>query len=234
MFSCLSPAHPPQEIYHPEVEELARRTVVSAGRAPKYAFALGTQKFMPLSPDQAEAIDDPYGALAATYSRIAHADFSEVVFDGAGKMLTKRGVPEAELEGLDLMFVNCWKPYGQTVRDNAFAILDWTSVEPEEDVHVHPRGTKTKRGGIYGTSPSYNPNHRWVWLPEQRDDEIWLFKQADSRAVNKQPASLAQYGFHQSWKLPDDRGSEHKTRASIAVRLLLAFEKEPSQPASKL
>ena len=54
------------------------------------------------------------------------------------------------------------------------------------------RGFETKKGAIYGTSVTYNPEHRWVYLPDQRDDEVWLFKQGDSRAVNKEPASLAQ------------------------------------------
>ena len=117
------------------------------------------------------------------------------------------------------------------VRDNALAVLDWTSVDVERDVHIVPRGRPTTRGAIYGTGVTYNPRHRWVWLPEQQDDEVWLFKQADSRAVGKRPHALAQYGFHQSWKLPDDRGSEYKTRRSIALRLLLAFEKKEERPA---
>lgn len=158
----------------------------------------------------------------------------EQVFDGAWKMLAKRGVPEKEAkDDLDVMFVNCWKPFGQTVRDNPFAILDWSSVDVDNDVHIVPRGSPTTRGAIYGTGITFNPDHRWVYLPEQRDDELWLFKQADSRAVNKQPHSLAQFGFHQAWKLPDDPGSENKTRRSLALRLVLAFEKQ-QQPSSKL
>ena len=58
---------------------------------------------------------------------------------------------------------------------------------------------------------------------------------ADSRAVNKKPHSLAQYGFHQSWKLPNHPPNEESTRRSIALRLLLAFEKStPAGPPSKL
>ena len=133
------------------------------------------------------------------------------------------------------MFVNCWKPYGQTVQDNAFAILDWTSIDVENDVHIVPRGSPITKGAIFGSGITYNPRHRWVWLPKQRDDELWFFKQGDSRAENKQPQSLAQYGFHQSWKQPDDPGSEGKTRQSIALRLLLAFEKpEPNGAAARL
>ena len=182
---------------------------------------------MPLTKEQQSSLDNPFGAISATYARVAHADFSEVVFDKAYKMLTKRGVPEEEAKDLDLMFVNVWKPFGQTVQDNPFAILDWTSVDAAKDVHYHPRGKPTKKGGIYGTSVTFNPNHRWVYLPEQRDDELWIFKQADSRSVDAKPASLAQYGFHTSWKLPNDPGKGTNTRRSIALRLVLGFEKSP-------
>lgn len=216
-----------RKTYWPEIEELAKHTVRSGGRLPKYAFALATQKFVPEKAAR-ENVEDPFGSLAASYSRNAHADFSEVVFDSAYKMLTKRGIPEDEVQELDLMFVNAWKPFGQTVQDNPLAILDWTSVNPEVDVHIHPRGKPTTKGAIYLSLVTHNPRHRWAYLPDQRDDEVWLFKQADSRAVDKKPASLAQYAFHQSWKLPNDPGNDNKTRRSIAVRLLLAYEKSCS------
>jgi hypothetical protein len=135
-------------VFWPEVEELVKRTVQSGGRQPKYAFALATQKFVPEEAERKKSVN-PFGSIAATYSRIAHADFSEVVFDRAYKMLTKRGVPEDEAKSLDLMLVNVWKPFGQTVRDNPFAILDWTSVDADRDVHVHRRGKQTTKGGLY-------------------------------------------------------------------------------------
>ena len=87
---------------------------------------------------------------------------------------------------------------------------------------------------LYTSSVTYNPSHRWVYLDEQRDDEIWFFKQADSRAYNKEPAHIAQYGFHQSFKLPNDKGKAFKTRSSIALRLLLAYEKDDTRNTSKL
>lgn len=217
-----------RRIYWPEVEALAKRSVRSAGRLPKYAVAIGTQRFVPERGLEAQE-KDPFGSLAASYARVAHADFSEVVFDGAYKMLAKRGVPMEEAKALDLMFINVWKPYGQTVKDNPFAILDWTSVNPATDVHVRLRGESAVKGAVYNSMVSFNPNHRWVYLPEQRDDEVWFFKQADSRAVNKEPASLAQYAFHESFKLPDDLGREHQTRRSIAVRLILGFESSASK-----
>ena len=65
---------------------------------------------------------------------------------------------------------------------------------------------ESSEGNIYSTQLHYNPNHRWFYLPEQRENEIFYFKQGDSRAFNKQPYNLAQYGFHTSIRLPDDPG----------------------------
>ena len=123
-------------------------------------FAIGTQKFVPLTKEQQSSLDNPFGAISATYARVAHADFSEVVFDKAYKMLTKRGVPEEEAKDLDLMFVNVWKPFGQTVQDNPFAILDWTSVDAAKDVHYHPRGKPTKKGTKAVPYAAWGPNQR--------------------------------------------------------------------------
>ena len=55
-------------------------------------------------------------------------------------------VPEAEAEPgvLDVMYVNVWKPWGQVVKDNDFAILDWSSLDEKNDVHELLRGAKTK------------------------------------------------------------------------------------------
>merc|ERR550514_2534543 len=206
-----------RSIYWPEVEELAKKTIVnSEGRLPKYAFAIGTQKFT----------EDKSRGILGSYARTAHADFSEVVFDNAYKMLTKRGVPEEEAQNLDIMFINAWKPFGQTVKDNAFAILDWNTVDPENDVHIMTRGAPTIKGNIYGSQITYNPNHRWVYMPNQTSEELWLFKQADSRSRDKKPHSLAQYAFHISIRLPDDDGTA-RSRRSIALRLVLGYEKKP-------
>lgn len=221
-------------IFYPEVEGLAKQFCkLSDGRLPKYAVAIGCQKFIP-QPKMTGGAAEYQGKdnIAISYARIAHADFSEVVFDNAYKMLTKRGIPEEEAQNLDLVFVNTWKPYGQTVTDNPMALLDWTSVDVANDVQVHLRGVKATKGAIYGTQIFHNPNHRWLYLPDMRDNEIFFFKQADSRAVNKEPTSLAQYGFHTAFRLPDDPGPDNKTRRSIAVRLLLGYEKP--QKAAKL
>jgi hypothetical protein len=205
-----------REIYWPEIIELARRTIVSEGRSPRHVFALGTQKFT----------EDKSRGLLGSYSRQAHADFADVVFDRAHKMLTKRGVPEKEALTLDLMFVNVWRPFGRVVSDNPLTILDWTSVDPEKDVHGLPRGASIERGNILASTVTHNPSHRWMYLPDMTPEEVWLFKQADSRPARP---GLARHAFHTSFRQPG-HGSAERSRRSIAVRLLCAFEPRSPGP----
>jgi len=199
-----------REIFWPEIIELARRTIVSDGRSPKYVFALGTQKFT----------EDKSRGLLGSYARAAHADFADVVFDRAYRMLTKRGVPEEEALKLDLMFVNTWKPFGREVSDNPLAILDWTTVDASRDVHGLPRGAAVEKGNILVSTVTHNPNHHWMYIPNMTPEEVWFFKQADSRPARP---GLSRHAFHTSFRRPGDDGAE-RSRRSIAVRLLCAFE----------
>jgi len=199
-----------REIFWPEIIDLARRTIVSDGRSPKYVFALGTQKFT----------EDKSRGLLGSYARAAHADFADVVFDRAYKMLTKRGVPEEEAQSLDLMFVNTWKPFGRVVTDNPLAILDWTTVDPARDVHGLPRGASVEKGNILVSTVTHNPAHHWMYVSRMTPEEVWFFKQADSRPPRP---GLSRHAFHTSFRQPGDEKAE-RTRRSIAVRLLCAFE----------
>lgn len=199
-----------REVYWPEIIELVRRVIVRNDQSPKYVFALGTQKFT----------EDKSRGLLGSYSRSAHADFADVVFDRAYKMLTKRGVSEQEALSMDLMFVNAWRPFGRVVRDNPLTLLDWTSLDPSKDVHGLQRGAEIQKGNILASTVTYNSAHRWMYLPDMTPEEVWLFKQADSRPAS---SGLSRHAFHTSFRQPG-QGSTDRTRRSIAVRLLCAFE----------
>ncbi len=59
------------------------------------------------------------------YSRQAHADFNAAILS---KMflehLAARGLSEQEAVQMDLMFVNVWRPFAYSVRDNPHPGLD--------------------------------------------------------------------------------------------------------------
>ena len=89
-------------------------------------------------------------------------------------------------------------------------------------MHGLKRGAAVKKGSIYGSTVSHNPAHNWVYMPEMAPDEIFLFKQADSRGG---PEVRAQHCFHTSFRREGDTSLD-RSRRSIAVRLILGFEKE--------
>ena len=124
------------------------------------------------------------------------------------------------------MFVNAWRPFGRVVSDNPLAILDWTTVEPSKDVHGLPRGASIEKGSILASTVTYNPSHRWMYLPDMTPEEVWLFKQADSRPARP---GLSRHAFHTSFRQPG-HGQADRSRRSIAVRLLCAFEPGKSDP----
>lgn len=79
---------------------MKRSARLADGRLPRYAFALRTQKFS----------EERDRGFLASYSRQAHTDFADIIFNGTHKMLTKRGVPEEEAGSMDIVIINTWQP----------------------------------------------------------------------------------------------------------------------------
>lgn len=216
--------------YFPELEELVKKFVVrDDGRRPLHALCVGSQKFT----------EDKSRGYMGAYSRQAHSDmtgpkgpWAPVLFGNALKMLKARGVSEAEARKMDLMFISAWRPFSYNVKDNPLTLLDWTSVDPDKDVYTLPKGTKLTMGEPI-QRVLYNPNHRWLYVPNMTPQEVYVIKQSDSRG--DLIPGLAQHAFHTSIRLPGDSGND-RTRRSIVVRMLLLFEPDPraSAAAAKL
>lgn len=169
------------------------------------------------------------------YSRQAHADMTgprgpwpPTLFKLANRMLEQRGISLEEARSMDLMFVNVWRPFSYNVVDNPLTILDWTSVDPAKDCYIIPKGTPLTFGEPVQRI-IHSPSHRWLYLPNMTPEEVYLFKQSDSRL--DLPDHIAQHAFHTSFRLPTDPGTD-RSRRSIAVRMLLLFEpkKQTSAP----
>lgn len=217
-----------RKVYYPEIEELAKKSVALAdGRLPKYTFALRTQKFS----------EDRSRGFLGTYSRQTHADFTDIHFGdfqtrGAFQMLTKRGVPEQEAKNMDILFINTWQPFMRPAYNNPLTILDWRTVDPGDFMEitrdVMPKKAADGKMYAYVTELAHNPKHQWVYLSNMNTDEVYFFKQADSRVDGKQ----SRYAFHTSFSDPAVDPAL-PGRRSIATNLICAFEK-PSNGTAKL
>ena len=73
--------------------------------------------------------------------------------------------------------INLWRPIRGPLRDSPLAMVDGTTVAPDDLVAsdlIYPN----RRGETY--SVKYNPNHRWFYFPEMTADEALLLKCYDS------------------------------------------------------
>ena len=63
--------------------------------------------------------------------------------------------------------------------DNPLAILDWSSVSLS-DLYRIPSGLPMTPGEP-PQRITFNPDHRWVYVPGMRPEEVLFFKQGDTR-----------------------------------------------------
>ena len=63
--------------------------------------------------------------------------------------------------------------------DNPLAILDWSSVSLS-DLYRIPSGLPMTPGEP-PQRITFNPDHRWVYVPEMAPEEVLFFKQGDTR-----------------------------------------------------
>lgn len=110
-----------------------------------------------------------------------------------------------------------WRPL-RPVRRDPLAIADWASVAQEDFIpneYRQPGIEEDFKTEFYTIRPGpTTAEQRWYWLPEQKPDEVFVIKLADSEAV-KQPG-MAGCAPHGSPRLD---GTEDETpRESIEVR----------------
>ena len=86
----------------------------------------------------------------------------------------------AEADGLlkgRVQVINVWRPIRGPLRDAPLALCDARSVDPD-DLVAQDLIYRDRVGEIYGVT--YNPAHRWFYVPEMRREEALLLKCYDS------------------------------------------------------
>jgi hypothetical protein len=169
-------------------------------------------------------------------ARFSHIDYSA---QGARAMLryARKDVHEAAIDiiaaedaaaeqgniddyqGRRYAFLSVWRPL-ETVLCDPLIVLDTkTLVDPTkeliESVNKQPGIDGPFLAGSYSLSARYADQHRWLWVSEQKNDEVLLFSLFDSYAAREKrfPGTP-----HVSPKLKDV--SPEIVRKSIEVRLV--------------
>jgi len=110
----------------------------------------------------------------------AHVDYGEKTVRRFAEDLMG---PEAAAPWLERRFVlmNLWRPI-RTVYRTPLALCDASSVEPSDlhDSEIRGGLNDPGRPSLFGFNLSYNPRHRWYYVPRMEPAEILAFKLFDS------------------------------------------------------
>jgi hypothetical protein len=111
-----------------------------------------------------------------------------------------------------VQIVNIWRPIRGPLLDAPLAVCDAATVKPEQLVAsdlVYP----TRVGETY--SVTYDPAHRWFYVPRMRADEALLLKCYDSRNDGR-----ARFAPHSAFTDPSTP-ADAPPRESIEIRALV-------------
>jgi len=158
-------------------------------------------------------------------SKFAHCDASKHGPPSWHKFLVKKyGYTEAESQAVDVCMVNVWHPRDHPAYKDPLCLLDGFTVDLENELQdipmINARGEVNQKMALL-VGPSYNPKHRWVYIPDQKPDEAWLFKQYDERD------GVAKQAFHNSFVDPYHLNDPSiPGRHSVEFRMYLTFPKK--------
>jgi hypothetical protein len=110
--------------------------------------------------------------------------------------------------------VQVWRPIRHPVESFPLAICDARSIAPQ-DLVVSERRYPDRIGQTYAIT--YNPAHRWYFLPRMRRDEALVFKVFDSMKDGR-----ARWSAHTAFEDPTSPANA-RPRESIEIRTLAFF-----------
>ncbi|MCC5812506.1 MAG: hypothetical protein JJU06_19250 [Ectothiorhodospiraceae bacterium] len=186
-------------VYYPEAETLIR-SITGASRVVVFDHTRRT--------DAAErtGIRGP--------ARRVHNDYTEQ--SGPQRVREVLSEEKAEaLAGMPFTQINLWRPIRGPVLRSPIAVLDSTSLDPE-DLIATDMLYPGRVGEIYHLA--YNPEQHWFYFPEMRRDEALLIKGYDSRRNGR-----ARFTPHTAFDHPAT-AADAPPRESIELRTLAFFE----------
>jgi len=111
--------------------------------------------------------------------------------------------------------INLWRPIRGPLRDTPLAVCDAASVAAE-DLVPSDLVYQNRTGETYGVT--YNPAHRWFYVPEMQPDEALLLKCYDSATDGR-----ARFAPHTAFEDPTTP-ADAPPRESIEIRTLVFHE----------
>jgi hypothetical protein len=189
-----------RRVYYPEMEALVKAES-GASRVVVFDHTLRTA-----DDDQREA------RKIREVVRRAHNDYTE----WSGPQRVRDLLPQEADALLQRRFaiVQVWRPIRHPVESFPLAICDARSISPD-DFLVSERRYPNRIGQTYAVT--YNPEHRWYWLPRMRREEALVFKVFDSEKDGR-----ARWSAHTAFEDPTSPPNA-RPRESIEIRTLAFF-----------
>jgi hypothetical protein len=188
-----------RQVYFPEVERLVRELT---GAAQVHVFDHNVRS-RPMAKRRENGAQEPV--------RLAHNDYTlksgpqrvrDLLPDQADALLRNR-----------FAVMNVWRPIRGPVKESPLAVCDAQSMV-QEDFVAHTLKYRDREGEVY--SVAFNPSHRWYYLPNQRKEEVLVFKGYDS------DPRCARFTAHSAFEDPTSP-PDAAPRESIEVRTLVFF-----------
>jgi hypothetical protein len=190
-----------RRVYYPEMEALVKANT-GASRVVVFDHTLRT------------ADDDLREARKIReVVRRVHNDYTE----WSGPQRVRDLLPDEADELLKRRFaiVQVWRPIRHPVETMPLAICDARSIAFKDFV-ISERRYPNRIGQTYAIT--YNPAHRWYWLPLMRRDEALVFKVYDSSKDGR-----ARWSAHTAFDDPTSPPNA-RPRESIEIRTLAFFD----------
>lgn len=117
-----------------------------------------------------------------------------------------------------IQMINVWRPVGPNpITRNPLAICDYRSIDVDND--VKPMTTRLVDSNLtaYTISRNANDAHKWYYLSRMRSDEMFVFKQFDSKP------DVAPRAFHTAFEI-DSEPKPTEEQLSLEIRCLIFYD----------
>jgi hypothetical protein len=186
-------------VYYAEVER-ALKEATGADRV--FIFDHTTRRRVPGAEDDRKSIRQPVARVHVDHTaKSGQQRVRDLLPDEADELLRGR-----------VQIINLWRPIRGPLRDFPLAVCDASTVNSDDLVPsdlIYPR----RVGETYQVS--YNPTHRWFYVPEMGTNEALLIKCSDSKTDGR-----ARFAPHSAFTDPTTP-ADAPPRESIEVRTLV-------------
>jgi hypothetical protein len=189
-----------RRVYYPEIQRVLAE---ATGASKVYIFDHTLRR-------RVRGVDDREAGAPRQPATRVHVDHTAT--SGPQRVRDFFGDEAEELLRGRVQVINVWRPIRGPLRDAPLAVCDAGSVAPE-DLVPSDLVYQNRVGETYGVT--YNPAHRWFYVPEMQPDEALLLKCFDSATDGR-----ARFAPHTAFDDPT-APADVLPRESIEVRTLV-------------